>query len=183
MVLVIAMGKIRQIEKKVKDVEKKDHLEQRGELKSLIMIIVSVIVIFLIFYVITTLINPKKELETNQVIPETIQYEKILVGEMLNRNEKNYYVLVQNEDNIYNDLYIMYLQMYAGKKSDNTYYLVDLADVFNKNYIAAETKVTGNDVSKYQFNDTSLIKISKNKLDKVYTGHETIVATLEKLIK
>lgn len=183
MELVIAMGKLRQIEKNVKEVNKRADLTQRDELKNLIIIIGAVIVIFLIFYVITTLINPKKEEESNQVVTETIQYEKILVGEMLNRDEKNYYVLVQNADNAYNELYSAYLQMYVTKKTGNAYYLIDLEDEFNKNYIADETKISGNDISKYQFNDTVLIKVNKNKLDKVYTGHDDIVGALEKLVK
>ena len=183
MELVIAMGKLKQIEKNLKNVEKKESVSQRDELKNLIIVIVTVIVIFLVFYAITTLINPKKEIENSQVITETIQYEKILVGEILNRSETNYYVLVKNSSQPYNDLYDTYLQMFVTKDSDNTYYVADLEDAFNKGYYAETTNVSGNDVSKYQFNSSVLIKVKKNKLDKVYTEHDAIIAALEKLIK
>lgn len=181
--LVIAMGRIKQFEKNVKKVANGEEKQQRNELKNLAFVILAVIVIFIVFTIITSLINPKKTVEPTTVIEETIQYDKILVGEILNRDETNYYVLVKNNDNVYNELYSSYLDIYVSENKDSNYYVVDLDDAFNKNYVADETKVSGNDISKYEFSNTTLIKIKKNKIDKVYASHETILTALEKLIK
>lgn len=177
------MGKLKQFEKKVKKAETKESKTQRDELKSLIIVILAVVIIFLVFYAITSLINPSSPVETPQVLEETIQYNEIMVGEILNRSENNYYVLVQNNDNVYNDLYATYLDIYVSDNDDYNYYVVDLDNAFNQNYLAEETKVSGKDVSKYQFSDTTLIKVKKSKIDKVYTTHDAILTALEKLIK
>ena len=84
-----------------------------NELKSLILIIVIVSAVFLIFYVITSLTSNKKSNTLDyEVKQETIQYEEILVGQALNQKEKEYYVLIKNEKNNYNDLYVYYLKKY-----------------------------------------------------------------------
>ena len=176
------MGKMRQIEKNVKKEEKKNN-PQTSEIRSLLIIILAVIIIFLIFTAITTLVNPKKHTDATQVIEETVQYDKIIVGEILNRLEDNYYVLVLEKDNAYNELYKTYLDMYISKNKEQKYYTVDLNDAFNQSYLGEKTVVSGKDISKYSFNNSTLIKIKNNKIDKVYALHEDILDGLNKLIK
>ena len=90
---------------------------------------------------------------------------------------------MKDNDNSYNELYVAYLDKYISDNKDYNYYVADLADAFNQNYISDKTEVKGNDISNYKFNDTTLIKVKKNKVDKVYTSHDDIFGVLKGLVK
>lgn len=174
------MGKTKQVKKNIEKNHEQASSISKNELKSFIIVIAIVIIIFLAFYGITLLIHQDEEQLDNEVVQETIQYSEILVGQILNRNQKEYYVLVKEQENVYNELYSQYLDLYSS--NDGIYYTVDLNHAFNQNYISDSTLVKGKEVSQFQFSDTTLIKVKNKKIDKVYSTHEEIVAALEKLV-
>lgn len=160
-----------------------DTIIEKNELKSLILIIIIVSLIFLVFYGITLLTNKKTTNGTSfEVQSETIQYNEILVGQVLNRNEKEYYVLLKNENNSYNDLYIYYLNNYTSKNNNKKYYTVDLNNEFNSLYVSeTETNVNTKKFFSSTFSDTTLLLIKNKKVNKVYDTDEEIVNILSKI--
>ena len=64
-------------------------------IKNLIIIIASLVVIFVVFYFITTLVVKPQEndLENNEVSEFDFSFTKILMNHLLDRDEKEYYVI------------------------------------------------------------------------------------------
>ena len=152
----------------------------KDELINLIKIVVIVSLVLLVFYFITVLVDKKikkASYQTNDPVA-VIQYEKIMVGEILNRPENSYYVLVEQEDDPYIQLYEQYLDDGLFK-----YYSVDLNDVLNRSYISDTNNVEGNDPSVYKFASTSLLKVEDGNLTDAYCDVESIIMHLDALIK
>ena len=146
---------------------------------NLIKIVLIVCAVLLVFYFITVLVNKKgSDTDYSENTTPTIQYSKILVGQILNRNEDEYYVLVENENDQYLELYNYYLS--SDYEDALEYYTVDLSDVFNENHIGEETYVEG-DVSEFKFAETTLLKIKDGNVKRVYKTRDEIVSHLEKL--
>ena len=156
-----------------------------NELASLLKIVFIISGVLILFYFITVIIDKRinnYNYKTEDKVA-VIQYDKIIVGEILNRSEDSYYVLVEAKDDSYVDLYKQYLSIYSGKEGSLKYYTVDLDDVFNINNIADENYIEGNDCSKYKFATTSLLKIEQGQLVAAYSDLDSITQHLSDLIK
>ena len=167
-----------------KKVNKKNSVVTSNELVNLIKIIVIVCVVLLAFYFITVLVNKKTKSNAfgNDDSVAVIQYDKIIVGEILNRPENSYLVLVKKEDDVNSNLYQSYLSIYSGKENALRLYNVELGEVFNLNYIGDVT-ILDNGIENYKFSDTTLIKISDGNISESYVGLEAIEDYLKELIK
>lgn len=155
----------------------KESIVSGNELKKLLQIILIICAVLVAFYFITELVQNKGNKENNSDTAAVIQYEKILVGEILNRKEQEYYVLVEKEGDSYIDLYKQYLD----SKKEITYYTVDLSEIFNQNSIAEETSVEGNSVESYKFANTTLIKVVDKTLNSAYKNKNEIIDHLKSL--
>lgn len=167
------------IAKKGEKTEKKNEaVVSNNELKNLLKITLIICGVLLVFYFITVLVqNKNNDVNNNSDSVAVIQYSKILVGEILNRNENEYYVLIEKENDSYVDLYKQYLTGIDGI----TYYTVDLSEVFNQNNVGEETIVEGNEVGNYKFAGTTLIKVNNGTLDGVYKSKDEITEYLKSL--
>lgn len=178
------MSKTKQISKKKQEKKKKkmdSQIVSGNEITNLIKIVVIVCAVLLLFYFITLLVNKKDGKETySENTTATIQYSKILVGQILNRSEQDYYVLIEKENDQYVDLYNYYLSSYDGERENLKYYTVDLSDVFNGNNIGEETVLTGT-VSDFKFADTTLLRVQDKVITEVYDNRDSIVSYLENL--
>lgn len=160
-----------------------DTIVEKNELKSLIIIIVIVSAIFLVFYGITLLTSKKHETKhTTEVKEETIQYDEIMIGQILNQNEKQYYVLIKNSKNVYNNLFTTYLKSYASSENSIKYYTADLDNSLNSSYVANDTKIDKTNFYNSKFGDTTLILIKNKKVNKTYTSDEEILNVLKQLV-
>lgn len=143
-----------------------------------IKILIVLAIIFLIFYLITYFVTKKK---TESNVETTIQYKEIIVGNILNINQDEYYVLVEFENDKYNSLYETYLTNYSQKENSKAYYIVDMSKGFNKNYVSEENNLNTNNVSEIKFSQTTLLKIKSGSIIEKFTSKEEIIAALEKL--
>lgn len=176
------MSKTKQISKKKTETKKNENNAQiatGNEIVKLIKIILILCAVLLTFYFITVLVNERMDkTDYSENTTPTIQYSKILVGQILNRDEDEYYVLVEKENDQYLELYNYYLS--SDYEDALEYYTVDLSDVFNGNHVAEATNVEG-DVSEFKFAETTLLKVKDGKIKRAYKTRDTIVAHLEKL--
>jgi hypothetical protein len=165
--------------KNTKKTEKKNEtVVPNNELKKLLKITLIICGVLLVFYFITVLVQ-NEDNDDNKESNNTavIQYNKILVGEILNRSENEYYVLVEKENDSYIDLYKQYLT----SVKETVYYTVNLSEVFNQNKVGDETIVEGNEVGNYKFAETTLIKVTNNTLNGVYKNKAEITEYLKSL--
>lgn len=153
-------------------------MENKDELKKLMMFILIVIAILAIFYGITLLAtskNKESEPEEEKDYSTVIDYDTILVSDIYNQSSSAYYVLavMPNDDNA--DTYNSKLNQYMKKDESLKVYTVDLSSAFNKKYIGEESDFTG----KYPiFKETTLLKIENNTIIEEYQGNEEIKTIL-----
>ena len=92
--------------------EKVNEISTTDEGTKLVKIIVIILILFAIFYFLTGYVSKYMNKRNNKVntTPETavIQYDKIMIGEILNQSSDEYYVLLNYEDDYYQELYDSY---------------------------------------------------------------------------
>lgn len=140
----------------------------------------------MIFYIITSLVTKKDGNLENQenVYEATIQYDKILVSNILNQSPHEYYVLVYFEDDMYFDLYNTYLSIYATTVEGAVpYYLVDMSEVFNEYFIADDSNLKVTDSKDFKFKDTTLIRVIDGKVVSTYETREDITSKFGRMTK
>ena len=150
----------------------------------LIKIIVVILVLFAIFYFLTGYVSRYMNRRENQIdnTPETaiIQYDKIMIGSILNQSPSEYYVLLNRSDDLYQSLYESYISTYKNDGEHLDVYMVDLDDSFNKKYISEEENLQPEKVSDFRIQNKALLKVTEHKITEVYQGDE-IASKLKEL--
>lgn len=171
------------MKKAVKKVNKKNINEKKVEneiieLKKLAYIFGIIVLVFCLFYGIAYLKMNKKENNKDEIVVN-IQYEEILVNNILKQNKDSYYVLVYNNVEEYNNYYYHYVQKYSKEEKALHVYLVDINNSFNKLYKADTSVLKVDDISKIRIKEDTLLKISNGKIVSSFEGMENIVNNLK----
>ena len=156
--------------KKTAKVEK----NEISELRKLAYIFGSMLLIFVAFYGIACL---KMKSDKKDDVAQTIQYNKILVNNILKQNNDEYYVLIYNDEKDYSGYYYYYLQ----KDNSLATYFVDLEDAFNKNYKSEESSLFVETLEKFKIKEDTLLKISNGKVVDAKEGQENIANYIKEL--
>lgn len=167
--------------------KKKSNLSN-NEFVKLLQLILIVTGIFLAFYLVTWLFTDnsdknKKEEEKPKV---SIQYDEILMSNLLKQKDLEYYVLAYDAEDKYYDSYNMYIHTYSTQKDAKRVYTSILSNGFNKKFYDKELKesvIDAADISKLKLKDTSLIRVRRGTIRNVYEGHEEIINFLSTLGK
>lgn len=150
------------------------------EVSRLIKMVLIVTGFFLIFYVITLFVTKEEEVETPKT-PATIQYDEILIGNLLEQPKDEYYVLVYDKEDIYVDLYITYLIQY--EQSRGRYYTAKMENPLNAKFVSSESKLNVSNVLDLRVSQSTLFKVEDGKIVKSFEGNEKIKNHLSNLIK
>jgi hypothetical protein len=143
--------------------EIKQSLEYEQSTKSIIFNVAGVLIVFALFYFITTLVAGNKPiLHEKEKTPAVIQYKEILAGETFNRLDSEYYVLFFD----FNGEDASYYKTIAST-SEKIVYIVDLSNSFNKSIVSEETNKSAQNASELKVKEATLIKI-KNKRNVLY---------------
>ncbi|MDD3392885.1 MAG: hypothetical protein PHE54_05025 [Bacilli bacterium] len=142
----------------------------------------AVVAIFIIFFGITYLVKKEDEVKSPENETVAIQYDDILVGQILNRLDSNYYVLVVAKDDNYEGLYDKYIDEYDSESDAYKFYKVLLGEGLNTNYIAEESNLLVTKVSDLRFKTTTLLVIENSSVKKAIETKDEIVTYLEELI-
>lgn len=167
--------------------KKKSNLSN-NEFVKLLQLILIVTGIFLAFYLVTWLFTDnsdenKKEEDKPEV---SIQYDEILMSNLLKQKDLEYYVLAYDAEDKYYDSYNMYIHTYSTQKDAKRVYTSILSNGFNKKFYDKELKesvIDAADISKLKLKDTSLIRVRRGTIRNVYEGHEEIINFLSTLGK
>lgn len=179
--------------KKARIVKSKTKIEQNTvqeeySIKKLLIIILAIILVFTIFYFITSLVVKPSE-KTSTIIPnKTHDDSEILLNHLLDRSEEKYFVLATkaslyenySSQTNYIEIYKKYITDYRNKENSLNVYFVDLDDSINKAYMSDESNITS-DLSKLKLNDETLFEIKNGKIEKYYEGSKKIIEALSSL--
>lgn len=138
------------------------------EVGRLIKMVVIVTVIFLVFYVITLIVTKEKEVEKEKT-PATIQYEEILLGNILNQSSDNYYVLVFDEDDEYT---IYYETKLSSQKTKH--YTVNIDNPLNKKFIDEKSNLNVSNIKDLKVSQSTLFEIKNKKIVNTYEGNKIV---------
>ena len=176
-------AKINKVEKKQANVV----IEESYSIKNLIYIVLIIVAILGIFYFITTLVVKPVKLKPENTITE-FDSTKITLNNLLDRKEKEYYVLATMEslyDSVnskikYSELYNNYITEYSKEEDSLPFYTINLDDALNKNYISDKTNISSN-INEIKLNDEVLFKIKDKKIEEYYVGNKDILKILSSL--
>ena len=171
------------IEKKEPKKELKPKIkEEKSDLKKLLILILIIAVLFLIFYFAVTFINNKK---LKNIFPNDeslgsaeIDYNQVIVGNMLKQNQEEYYVLASKVDEGESDPYYQTLTDYRSYNPEYKIYNLDLNDIFNAKYVKEESNFD----DEIAFSKTTLIKVKDGEIDEVYEDDDEIEEKLQNLL-
>lgn len=155
---------------------------QGDELKRLIQMVVIVVVLFLAFYFITTIVTRKEEKEETK-IPATIQYDEILISNILEQPNDKYYVLIADLDDIDVGYYSIQLANYKSQKDSIRYYTATLDNIFNKSFKADKSNFKIKNITDLKVKTSTLLLVEKGKIKASYEGSEAIKKHLLSIIK
>ena len=152
-------------------------MEQTYSTKQIIVTLVVVLSIILIFYGITFLISDnKEEVITNNDTTE-IQYSEIIVGDIYNQKENEYYVLAYT-DSSDSQTYISKVNEYIYDNESNKAYFINLTNAFNKKYLADESDFENKFPT---FKGNTLLKINNSSIVEIYE-EEQITNKIDELV-
>lgn len=172
--------------KKVNSQKTNSIVSTDNEMSKLIVLILVVALIFALFYVITLFVTKKDSNTSNsdENVEATIQYQKILAGNILSQKNSEYYVLVYFKDDNFIDLYKSYLTYYSTSVENAVpYYFVDMDDVFNISFVSEESKLSVTSSKDFKFSQTALLRIKDGKVISTYEGNEQITGKLGRMTK
>ena len=155
--------------KKIKKVEYSDN----SEISKLIKLIVIVTLIVLVFYGITAILNNDEE-EDTQDQSATIQYDEILIGNVLKQPNEEYYVMIYDDEDYDTSLYSTYLDLYKQKDEAIRIYTSQLNNPLNQNFKAEESNLDISDISDLKIQSSTLLKINDGKIEEFYEGKKLV---------
>jgi len=160
------------------------NINNGNEMTNFIKIIIVVTIILCVFYVLTVFINREDEVKSpdNNDTNAQIQYDEILVGDIFEQSNDNYYVLIEDTEDVNIRVYEAYLSVYSQKDDAKRYYTAVINNIFNNKYLAEVSNLT-DDISKFKVNKTTLLEISKGKIVKSYEKDEDILNVLKEISK
>ena len=155
--------------KKRKKIEKNNMKSNDNELLKLIKLVIIISIIFLMFYIITIFINKEEEVLKPKA---TIQYDEILMGNILNQPNDTYYVFIKDIDDSKIMVYNAYINNYLGLDDAKRVYTTTIDNPLNNQFIGDKVVIKVKDVKDLRFKETSLVKVEKGKITEYYEKDE-----------
>lgn len=155
----------------------KENFSSEMEMGNLVKIILIILAVFGIFYVFTYYLQTYKKVETNNSginTITTIQYDEILMGDLLNQSETEYYVLLVKKTD-YDDRYKEYLTKYSN---NNKFYYSLIDNGLNSSYVSDVSNLNVNSIQDLKVSDTSLLKINSGKIILSYDGNASVMQAI-----
>lgn len=150
--------------------------EEAKEVRNFIIILVGIIIVVLIIYGVSNIfIKKDNNLGENEIQAGEIDYDKISVGMILNRSDKEYYVAVYGAKNPQAVLYSTIITNYTLNEESIKVYFCDLDNYLNQKYYVGEEESNSKaeSVSEFAFKDLTLLKIKNGKIVKYIEDFDT----------
>lgn len=164
---------------------KKEVIKEPDEMKRLIQLILILVLIFVVFYALTVFLIQRKS--NDDILPAekevTIQYNRILLTNLLTQKNEHYYVMASSDDDYSSGLYSVYMNQYSDKEDAIRFYTVDLKDHFNVSFLADESNFTITNISELKISKSTLIEIKDGVIVHYYEGKEAIVNQFKEMLK
>lgn len=145
-------------------------MEDNKIIRNFIIILVVVLAIAVGLYFFTKYAVKKdtsSDTSSTTSTEKSINYDTCIVGNMLNKHEEEYYVILYNSNDSNSSTYSDLVTNY--KKADNhlAVYTVDLSNSLNdKYYTTGDTNTTSDSINDLRFGEITVLKINNGKIAK-----------------
>lgn len=142
-----------------------------GAVKTVLGVLIAMVLMYLMMFGMEKL----GVFEAGYTKPETgetiISNEYIMVGEILNRSENNYYVLFDNySSNFTSDIYINNLLA----SSETRTYKVDMSKDGNSKYMSEDENRDASSINDLKINGLTLIRVNNGRIVEYKSGSDEI---------
>ena len=155
------------------------------EYSKIIKITIGVVLVLALTYFVTAIVSGEIKFgNKEEVLKEetSIQYEEIMVGQMLNRSENEYYVLLFNFTDSFASYYLSLKDNYSLTDNALSFYIIDLEKHVNKDYVLKDGEyLVEKPVRLVDFKVTSptIVKIKDKKVMERISGRDNILKFFE----
>lgn len=169
-------------EKQIKNKVKYQTAEQE-EIKKFIIVILVVLIcvgaIYLITRAFVTKDLGKSDDTTEQTVTGTVNYDVAIMGQILNRPYKSYYVVIYDTDGEYMSDMSSMVNNYNTKEEHLHMYTVDLNNHLNASYYDPENvNQKATDLADLKVGDITLLKIKDGKISKFVVDYTKMLKEL-----
>lgn len=142
--------------------------EDQREIVRFLIIVGVIVILAFVFYFISLKIKEKNVYHYDEISEGTINYDKVNIGTMLNKKDKEYYVALYKSDADNVLIYFSLLSIYAGKEKALKIYYCDMSSPLNKEYYVENDKTNPNakTIDELKVGDFTLLKIKNGKINK-----------------
>ena len=154
---------------------KSKEIETDNKLMSAVKTVLGVLIAMVLMYLMMFVMEKLGVFEAGYTKPDsgetTISNEYIMVGEILNRSENNYYVLFDNySSNFTSDIYINNLLA----SSETRTYKVDMSKDGNSKYMSEDENRDASSINDLKINGLSLIRVNNGRIVEYKSGSDEI---------
>lgn len=151
--------------------------EEQEEIMRFIKIILIILVFIGGIYIFTKKVIKKEDVKEKTITEGIINYDKIILGALLNQNYDEYYVFVYDGNDNKAIYYSALIDLYNQKEDSIKVYWADLSNHLNKKFIAEnEAKINpkAKKVSDLRVGEYTLIKVNNKKITKYIDNIEAV---------
>lgn len=168
------------MQKKKQKLNYKSSYSSDSEVSKIIKILIGVALFLVVFYFLAMLMTGELKFgnqRKNDITESKIQYDEILAGETLNKNNTEYYVLYFDFSENIASTYLTYRDGYLKKDGSFAMYLVDLEKGFNNKYISSEgenREEYPNNIDNLKVTNPTIVKVKDRKVVERIEGRENV---------
>ena len=155
----------------IKEEKRGINLENEGT--KFFVILLCIVAFVALLYLVDALRNNKEEEEPTETTV-TINYNEVLVGNMLDQKYDKYFVYAYNKDEENSS------SIEASLPKVGNYYKLNLDKINNSPALGEKSNFKGT-IDQIKFKGTTLLMIEKGKITKSYEGSEAIIKYLESI--
>lgn len=154
------------------------YTEEQKEVFKFVKILLGLVVIVAIMYFFTNSVVNKNAVYKRTNNKGEIQYNRIIVGSILNQSDKEYYVFLYDSKVSENIILYNKVLEYNSNANHIPVYIIDLNNEFNKSYLKDKSNYSKDSLDDFSVKGTTLLKVKNKSIVKFIEEKETIIETL-----
>lgn len=154
--------------------------DEAREIRRFAIILISIIIVVLVVYGVSKVfIKENKNINEETVTAGVIDYDKVSIGTMLNRNQDEYYVVIYDGEDANAVLYSALINKYISKEKHLPIYYCDLGNKLNSKYYNKDkSNPNAKTIEELSLKEFTLIKVKNSKIVKYIENLDTFKSEL-----
>lgn len=156
---------------------------EENQIKSFLIILVTMLILFSLFYFLTVWIKYEKKKYVPIEHTSEINYDKILLGNLFDYKGEYYVLAVDGDYEEYFNLIESEIGVTVGNILKKQCYTVSLEDRMNSKFVSKTSNLNISNINDLKVSTTTLFHIKDKKIIYAYEGSDAIFDYLHKNVK